>query len=234
MSKIFDTLLFLNQKTVNKYGKIMADIYKSQKVNSINLEDVFSNNGGYLFISNHINNIETIEDFLESNFEYILETLIKDSVLLIKSIENNFNNIKKFQTINIIYFPSYNKNLYGNKFLEDLYKNSVKLIHDIFKSSKCYMNYKCSVNVIYSYKSTDKIINLLNNKEIVFIFYVNKYILKHDKLNLFLNNTNNTIIPVKISKKNDEINNYFVEKYDTFHDFIDNEDLNDIKNFLFN
>ena len=234
MDKIFNTLLLINQKSITKYGRKMAEIYRNQNVNYINLDEVFTNNGGFLFICNHINNIETIDDFINSKFDIIFETLIKDSIILAKSMRNNLRNTKKMKRINIIYFPSYNKQLYGKKFLENIYENSTTLLNNIFESSKFINDYNCYINVIYSYKSTNKIIELLKNKEIVFIFYVSDNILRLKKFNLFLNNSYNTLIPIKITKNINLENNYIVEKYDTFHDYIDNEDLNDIKNFLFN
>ena len=144
------------------------------------------------------------------------------------SIEKNFS-FKR--NINVVYFPSYNKDLYTNNIISDLYKKSADLINEITSIYSLIGEFNGKINIIYSYKSTDIILNLLKKKEIVVILYVSEHLLKLHKLNLFLNNNNNTILPLNI--KNIKDNTYKISKYDTFHDYITDKDLLDIKSFLF-
>ena len=194
------------------------DIYQNINVNSINLPK--NNDKGLLIIMNHINCIEKFEDIYNRPTKENYKYFVSDLLILLKSIGTN-------RILNQIYFPAYNKNLYRIKGFNNIYQRSTNILNEIANIINSFINKK--VNIIYSYKSTETILECLNKKELVVIMYQNSRLLKYNKLNYILKNSNSTLLPIKIIKNK---NDYIVKKYNHINE-LNIELFNEIKEFLF-
>ena len=222
---LFNTFL-IKHENIDKYARVADNLYNKINVNTIDIKN--NNKNGLLIIANHANNVSTIEDLLSNSLQETWEELITDLIIIAKSVEKS---LSYKRNIYIVYFPSYNKSLYGNNLLEGIYKKTSDIINNICNVANILCDFIGKINIIYSHKSTDIILKLLKKNEIVIILYVSPNLLRLNKLNLFLNNTNNTILPLNIKEIKEDT--YKLSKYDTFHDYVTEDDLLDIKSFLF-
>jgi hypothetical protein len=194
-------------------------LYNRLNVNNIILPDT---NKGILIITNHINCIETISDLLNNDSEKNYISLVTDLLLICKSL----NTLKK---INQIYFPSYNKDIYFNKYVSSIYKSSTNIVNHVSEMMNI-ISKKHNVNLIYSYKSTEQIIEFLNKGEIVVIMYHNKSLLKYDKLKYLYSNSDFVLMPLHIKK---EKSNYKISKKIYLEKNITLNNFKEIENHLF-
>ena len=217
--KILYQIIYFNR--ILKISEFTINSYKNKNINSININNSIK---GTLIITNHISALATIKELFNYNFKELYEILISDLLLIIKSI----NTDKK---INQIYFPAYNKNLVFHQSLNNFFKSSTNILNYISETTQ-FLGFEKKINIIYSYKSTPHIIDLLAKGEIVIIMYFDANILKYNKIKYLQKESNCQILPLKLNKINE--NNYNISKYSNKIDNFDFDIYNKIKSFLFN
>jgi len=222
--KILYQIIYFNR--ILKISEFTINSYKNKKINNIKINNINIDNSanGTLIITNHISALVTIKELFNYNFKELYEILITDLLLIIKSINTN-------KKINQIYFPAYNKNLVCHQSLNNFFKLSTSILNNISETTE-FLGFEKKINIIYSYKSTPHIIDLLAKGEIVIIMYIDANILKYNKIKYIQEESNCQILPLKLSKIND--NNYDIIKYSNKIMNFDFDNYNKIKSFLFN